>query len=702
MATAPSTVVKNVCPLDCPDTCSMVVTVRDGVAVDLRGDRDHPFTRGFLCQKMARYLDRVYSPDRLAHPMRRVGPKGPGRGRFEPIGWDEALDLIADRFRSIAGSPDGPQSILPYSYYGTMGKIQAESLDRRFFHLLGASKLERTICATAGGVGYEYTMGAGRLGADPMGVVDCRLVINWGSNTANTNSHLWSLMIEARKRRGATIVTIDPYRSPTARRSDWHLQPRPGTDAALALGLMHVIWRDRLQDQDYLDRGTVGADRLRDRALSDYPPDRVSGITGVAVEEIEALARRYAAEHPSLIRVNYGLQRHGGGGMAVRTIACLPAIVGAWRHRGGGVLLSTSGTYGLNSSALTRPDLSPPGTRSINMNRLGEALLGELPGPPIRALYVYNCNPAAVAPDQGKVVGGLLREDLFTFVHELFPTDTVDYADVVLPATSQLEHEDIHASYGHHFVMHNPRAIAPVGESRSNAEVFRALAARLGFPPELFPDDEALMRQALDGGPALAGITPDRLKEAGSIRLEIPEDYRPFADGVFPTPSGKCELYSERMEADGLDPLPCYIPPHEDPQARPELASRFPIQLVSPPRPQFLNSTFANSESHRKAAGDPTIELSPEDASPRGLGDGDWAEVFNDRGRFVARVALAGNVRPGSAASTGIYWSRLVPGRSGVNATTSSALTDMGGGATFFDNLVQVRRLDGPPPPADG
>lgn len=691
------TIVKNVCPLDCPDTCRMVVTVRDGVAIDLRGDRDHPFTRGFLCQKMARYLDRVSSPDRLEYPMRRVGPKGPGQGRFERIAWDEALDLIADRFRAVAASAEGPQAILPYSYYGTMGKLQAESLDRRFFHLLGASTLDRTICASAGGVGYEYTMGTGRLGADPLAVPECRLILNWGSNTANTNSHLWSLMIEARKRRNATIVTIDPYASPTARRSDWHLQPRPGTDAALALGLMHVIWREHLHDQDYLDRGTVGAEELRDRVLTEYPPDRVATITGVPVDQIETLARRYATEHPGLIRVNYGLQRHGGGGMAVRTIACLPAIVGAWRHRGGGALLSTSGTYGLNSFALTRPDLSPPGTRSVNMNRLGDALAGALPGPPVKALYVYNCNPAAVAPDQKKVIEGLRRDDLFTVVHELFPTDTVDYADVVLPATSQLEHDDIHTSYGHHFLMHNPRAIPPRGECRSNADVFRALAGRLGFDPALFPDDDTLMRQALDGGPALAGITLERLKAEGSVRLNIPEDYRPFADGRFPTPSGKCELYSERMKADGFDPLPSYIPPLEDPQTRPELAARYPMQLVSPPRPQFLNSTFANSASHLRAAGEPTIELAAEDAEARGLNAGDWAEVVNDRGRFVARVALTGAVRPGTAASLGIYWAKHSPGGSGVNATTSSALADMGGGATFFDNLVEIRKcLDHP------
>ena len=681
-------VVKSVCPLDCPDTCSMRVTVRDGVAVDLRGDVDHPFTRGFLCQKMARYLDRVYSTDRLKTPLVRVGPKG--SGRFEPIGWDEALDRIAGRFKAIAGSTDGPEAILPYSYYGTMGKLQSSSLDRRFFHRLGASLLDRTICASAGSQGYEYTMGRGRLGADPMAVAGCKLIINWGSNTAHTNSHLWSLMIQARKN-GATLVAIDPFRSPTAARSDWHIQPRPGTDAALALGLMHVLWRDGLVDQDYLDQGTVGAEQLRQRALEEYPVDRVAAITGVDPSTIEDLARRYATESPSLIRVNYGLQRHFGGGMAVRTITCLPALVGAWRHHGGGALLSTSGAFDFASDRLARLDLSPPGTRTVNMNQLAEALAGELPGPPVRALYVYNCNPAAVSPDQRKVIAGLMRDDLFTVVHEQFATDTVDYADIVLPATTQLEHLDVHGAYGHHFVMLNPPAIAPLGEARSNSDVFRALAARMGFEAELFPDDPALIREALDGGASMSGITLERLEAEGSVRLNIPEEYAPFAEGVFPTPSGKCELYSDRMALDGHDPLPAYIPPREDPQTRPDLAALYPIQLLSPPKPQFLNSTFANSPKHRAAAGDPTVEMSLFDAEARHLAEGDWVEVFNDRGAFRARVALSGAVRPGVAVATGLYWNKLVPGLGNANSTTSTGLTDMGGGATFFDNLVDVR-----------
>lgn len=686
----PRSVVRSVCPLDCPDTCSMVVTVENGVAVDLRGDKAHPFTRGFLCQKMASFLDRVYGDDRLLHPLRRVGPKG--SGKFERIGWDEALDLIASRFSEIASSNAGPEAILPYSYCGTMGKLQSSSLDRRFFHRLGASKLDRTICATAGGLAYEYTLGRGRLGADPLAATQCRLIINWGSNTVNTNSHLWSLMVKARQN-GATIVTIDPHRSSTAARSDWHIPVRPGTDGALALGMMHVIWREGLEDAAYLARATVGAEQLRARVLNEYAPERVSTITGIDVETITTLARRYARERPSLIRLNYGMQRHAGGGMAVRAVACLPAIVGAWRDHGGGALLTTSGTYDLDANRLARPDLAPPHTRTVNMNHLGEALHGELPGPPVMALYVYNSNPAAVAPNQARVLKGLAREDLFTVVHELVATDTVDYADVVLPATTQLEQVDIHSSFGHHFVMYNPPAIAPRGEARSNNDVFRAIAARLDFEPELFPDDETLIREALDGGPLVQGITLERLKNEGSIRLNLPECYAPFAEGEFPTPSGKCELYSESMAAAGFDPLPCYIPPHEDPQTRPELAARFPLQLLTPPRPAFLNSTFAGSREHLAAAGEMTVELAAEDAERRGLVEGQWVEVFNDRGAFQARVALAGTVKPGVAVALGLYWNKTTRGRTNVNNTTSSALTDMGGGATFFDNLVEIRPL---------
>ncbi|MCI0684806.1 MAG: molybdopterin oxidoreductase family protein [Gemmataceae bacterium] len=668
----------------------MLVTVENGRAIKLRGDPDHPFTRGFLCQKVSRYLERVYHPERLLYPQLRVGPKG--AGEFRRASWDEALDLIAAKFREIAGSADGPQAILPYSYAGTMGKLHGSSLDRRFFHRLGASLLDRTICATAGAAGCDITLGT-RAAFDPDAIVHARYIINWGSNTSVTNMHLWALMHQARKR-GATIVTIDPHRSKTAEKSDWWLPIRPGTDAALALGMMHILWRDGWIDQDYLDRYCVGVDQLRDRALNEYPPEKVSRITNLPVADIEKLARAYGTIKPACIRFNYGLQRHRGGGMAVRTIACLPAVIGAWRLPGGGALLSTSKLYPFNAAVLERPDLIPRGTRTINMVQLAEALAGELPGPPVRAIYVYNANPAAVNPDQRRVLEGFRREDLFTVVHEQFPTDTAMYADVLLPATSQLEHFDLHGSYGHLYVQTNEPAIEPLGEARSNTDVFRLLAAKMGFEPELFQvSDEELAREALAvpaSNGALKNVTLDRLRREGPVRLELPKDYAPFAAGNFPTPSGKCELYSARLAAQGLDPLPAYTPPYEDPQTRPELAAKYPLQMLSPPKPAFLNSTFVNIDSLRLDAGAPTVEMHPADAAPRGIRPGQWTRVFNDRGSYRARAVVGESVRPGVVVCLGVYWNRYTSDGVNVNATTSTALTDFGGGATFFDNLVEV------------
>lgn len=693
----PIKTIRAVCPHDCPDTCGMLVTVQDGRAISLRGDPDHPFTRGFLCQKVSRYLERVYHPDRLQYPMKRIGSKG--RGEFERISWEEAIDLIASRFADIAASSDGPQAILPYSYAGTMGKLQGSSLDRRFFHRLGASLLDRTICATAGTAGCDITLGT-RAALDPESVIHSRYIINWGSNTSVTNMHLWAIMHQARKQ-GARIISIDPYKSRTAARSDWWLPIRPGTDAALALGMMHIIWRDGLQDEDYLNKYCLGASEVRDRALRDYPPDKVASITGLTAQDIETLAQEYATRQPALIRVNYGLQRHLGGGMAVRTITCLPALIGAWRHAGGGALLSTSQLYPFNGKRLERPDLIPPGTRTINMVQLAEALNGELTPPPVRALYVYNSNPAAVCPDQGRVLAGLRREDLFTVVHEQFPTDTVDYADIVLPATTQLEHFDIHGSYGHLFVQTNEQAIAPLNEAKSNNDVFRLLARRLSFEPELFEiSDEELAAESLlpatNGSifpppRAFDGINLDRLHREGPIRLSLPKEYAPFAQGGFGTPSGKCELYSPRLAAQGLDPLPTYTPPYEDPQTRPDLAARFPLQMVSPPVPTFLNSTFVNIDSLRKAAGQPTVEIHPLDAAKRSIRDGQWVTIFNDRGSFRARAMVGETVKAGVVVSQGVWWNKYTPDGVNCNTTTSSRLTDFGAGATFFDNLVEVR-----------
>jgi anaerobic selenocysteine-containing dehydrogenase len=682
--------IRAVCPHDCPDTCGLVVTVdpESGRAVDLRGDRDHSFTRGFLCQKVANYLDRVYHPERLIHPMRRTGRKG--EGRFERVSWDEAIRTIAGRFRAIAASADGPQAVLPYSYAGTMGKLMYGSLDRRFFHRFGASLLDRTICASAGAAGCDVTLGT-RAVIDPESAVGARYIVNWGSNTSVTNSHFWRIEFEARKR-GARIVTIDPYRSPTAAKSDWWLPIRPGTDAALALGVMHVIFRDGLEDRDYLDRYCVGTDQLRDRVKAEFAPVRVAAITGLSVEEIEKFAREYGRSRdlfggPALIRLNYGLQRHGGGGTAVRTVVCLPAITGDWRSPGGGALLSTSKAYPFDDNFLTRPDLVPPGTRTVNMTQLAEALHGELPGPPVQALFVYNSNPASVCPDQSRVLAGLRREDLFTVVHDQFQTDTADYADILLPATTQLEHFDLHGSYGHLYVQANNRAIAPLGEAKPNTDVFRLLAREMDYEPELFEmTDEELASGAMT---AFAGISLDDVRR-GPVRLNLPADWTPFADGQFPTPSGKCEFYSEREARAGRDPLPHYQPPHEDPQTRPDLAANYPLQLLTPPVPSFLNSTFANVDKQRASAGSVTLEISPVDAVTRGIADGQLVSVFNARGRFQATALVGESVKSGVVVSLGLRWNRDTSDGVNGNTTTSTALTDLGGGATFFDNLVQV------------
>jgi len=692
--------VKAVCPHDCPDTCGMVVGVDDtGRAVELRGDKDHPFTRGFLCQKVANYLDRVYHPERLTHPLRRIGRKG--EGKFERISWDDAIREIATRFQAIATSEHGPQAILPYSYAGTMGKLMYGSLDRRFFHRLGASLLDRTICATAGAAGCEVTLGT-RAIIDPEDAVNARYIVNWGSNTSVTNTHFWRIQHEARKR-GARIVTIDPYKSPTAAKSDWWLPIRPGTDAALALGVMHIIGREGWQDDAYLKDHCLGVAQLRERVMKEYPVSRVSQITGLSTEEIEQFAREYARSQelfggPALIRLNYGLQRHGGGGMAVRTIVCLPAFTGDWRFPGAGAFLSTSKAASFDDNYLTRPDLIPRGTRTVNMIHLAEALHGELPGPPVKALFVYNSNPAAVNPDQSRVLSGLMREDLFTVVHDQFQTDTAEYADIVLPATSQLEHYDLHATYGHLYVQSNNPAIAPLGESKPNTDVFRLLGTAMGFEVELFSEtDEELARRSLGEGeapaephhPALAGITLEATK-AGPVRFNVPRNWAPFAEGNFPTPSGKCEFYSERERRAGRDPLPTYTPPHEDPQTKPELAAKYPLQLLTPPAPQFLNSTFANLDVARTNAGERTLEISPTDAAKRGIANGEMVSVFNGRGRFRARAIVGDSVKPGVVVSLGLWWRRWTDDGANCNTTTSTASTDLGGGATFFDNLVEV------------
>lgn len=675
------------CPHDCPDTCAMLVEVQNGRATKVSGDPDHLPTQGFLCTKVARYLERVYNPDRLLYPMRRIGAKG--EGRFERITWDEALETIARRFQEIAESSDGPEAILPYSYGGTMGIVNNGSMDRRFFHRLGASKLARTICSAAGGEALKLTVGA-KIGTDMENFHRARLIVLWGTNTLSSNIHLWPQIKEALAN-GARLIGVDPYRNHTHDHCHQLIQVRPGTDAALALAMMNVIIREGLEDRDYIDRYTVGFDKLRERT-AEFPPGRAAKICGVSEEEIESFAREYATTRPAVIRINYGLQRHAGGGMAVRAVSSLPALTGSWRDVGGGVLLSTSGMFGFDQNVLERPDLTPGNPRTINMSRLGEALTEA--DPPVRAIYIYNSNPAAVAPDQSKVLTGFRREDLFTVVHEQFQTDTADYADILLPATTQLEHRDMVKPYGHYYLVYNEPAIQPLGEAKPNWEVFHLLAGRMGFDDACFGDsDEDIIRQAIatDYAP-LRDITLDQLKQRGWARLNLPETFAPFSDGRFLTPSGKCEFYSEALEQAGLDPLPAFIPPRESPDSAPELAARFPLQLISPPANSFLNTTFSHLSSFLKSEREPFIQLSAEDAEQRGIDDGDTVRVWNDRGecRLVARIT--DRVKPGVAVALSIWWNKLSPGRANVNQLVSQELTDIGAGATFFDNLVEVEK----------
>jgi anaerobic selenocysteine-containing dehydrogenase len=678
---------KVVCPHDCPDTCVMTVDVENGRAVGIGGDPDHRFTAGFLCAKVNQYLDRVYSPERILHPLRRVGKKG--EGKFERIGWDEALDTIAARFREVIDR-HGAQSILPYSYAGNMGLLSYGSMDRRFFGALGASLLDRTICASAGSAGLRATIGRS-LGFDPEAVVHARLIVAWGANIVSSNVHLWPFVEEAR-RRGAKLVTIDPYRSRTAEKSDQHIAPYPGTDGALALALMHVVFRDGLEDRDYLDRYTVGADALRER-VREWTPARAAETTGVPAEVIEAFARQYASTQPTAIRLNYGLNRHAGAGMAVRTIACLPAVTGAWRHPGGGLLLSASGTFPVDSEALERPDLVPEGTRTLNMSELGNLLEPGRLDPPVMALFVYNSNPGAVAPDQEHVRAGLLRDDLFVVVHELFRTDTVDYADIVLPATTTLEHYDLHKAYGHLYLSLSRPAIAPVGESKPNTEVFRLLAARMGLDhPSLRESDETLARQALKWDhPHLRDIDFERLEREGTVRLSVPDPYAPFAQGGFPTPSGKCELRADALAEQGLDPVPTYVPPREGPTSNPEQARRYPLAFISPPAHHFLNSTFSAQPVFVRRESEPFLTIHPQDAAARGIADGRLVRTFNDRGSFLATARVSDAARPGVVVGLSVWWAKMCPGGNNANAVTSQGLTDMGGGATFYDVLVDVQ-----------
>ncbi|MCO6450447.1 MAG: molybdopterin oxidoreductase family protein [Caldilineales bacterium] len=707
-------IITGVCPHDCPDTCSWQVAVErgSGRAVDIWGHAGQPVTAGLLCGKVDRYLDRVYHPDRLTTPLQRVGTKG--AGEFRPVAWDEAVTDIASRLSGVI-TEFGPESVFQYSYAGTMGLLQGEGMSQRFFNRMGASRLARTICAEAGFRGYQYTIGRA-VGMEMQDFAHAKLIVIWGSNTLTSNVHLWPFVLEARKQ-GARVIVIDPARTRTARAADEWIPTRPGTDGALALALMHVIITEGLLDADYVERHTLGFSQLAE-GMQQFGPDWAAEITGIPAERIRSLAQEYALTQPAAIRINYGLQRHAGGGMAVRNIACLPALVGAWRYRGGGIQLSTSGSFPLKKSTLQRPDLlQGMRPRTLNMNRLGDALsldrvrlaaaheharpvdlapTAEHAGPPVKALIVYNSNPAAVAPDQSAVLAGLRREDLFTVVLEQFQTDTADYADYILPATTQLEHWDILKPYGHLYLGLNRPAIAPLGDALPNSEIFRRLAQAMGYDDPCFrQSDEEALREFVESQthPTLRGITWQRLLEDGFARLNLPDPYLPFAEGEFPTPSGKCEFYSERMARDGYDPLPAWTPPQTISLAG-ESASDGWLSLISPPAHNFLNSSFANLEHSLRREKRPVVRIHPIDAARRGIGDGDQVCLRNELGDVVLAAEISADIIPGSVLAPGVWWNKLSPDGRNVNQLTPQTEADMGAGALFYDVGVQVEKSD--------
>lgn len=680
-ATTPATQqVRGACPHDCPDTCALVTTVESGVAIRVAGNPDHRHTDGALCTKVSRYAERTYHRERLLTPLKRSGPKG--SGQFEPVGWDEALDDIATRLQAIAARD--PQAILPYSYAGTMGQVQGEAMAARFFHRLGASLLDRTICASAGGEALVQTLG-GKVGMKVEHFAQAKLILIWGSNSIGSNLHFWRLAQQA-KRDGARLVCIDPRRTETADKCHDHIALRPGTDAALALALMHQLITQDWLDHDYIAQHTLGWDALRERALQ-WPPERAADVCGIPVQQIVDLAQAYGTTRPAAIRLNYGMQRVRGGGNAVRAIACLPALVGAWREAAGGLLLSASGHFPVNRAALQRPDLlAGRRARTLNMSTIGDDLLRDASpefGPQVAAVIVYNSNPVAVAPESGKVVQGFEREDLFTVVLEHFQTDTADLADYILPATTQLEHWDIHTSYGHTDVLLNRPAIAPVGQARTNTDIFRALARRMGFDDACFADDDLTLCRTAFGD----AVNFQQLLDQGFATLDLPD--APFAHGGFPTASGRCEFFSARLAAQGQDGVPDHLPNFETPGS----SAAFPLAMISPPARNFLNSSFVNVTSLRDIEGEPLLEIHADDATPRGIVSGQMVRVFNQRGEYRCKASVSRRARPGVVNGLGIWWRKLGPAGTNVNQVTSQRLTDMGGGPVFYDCLVEVAAL---------
>ncbi|RZT21638.1 molybdopterin-containing oxidoreductase family protein [Fictibacillus sp. BK138] len=673
----PDGIFPSVCSLDCPDQCGLLLHKKNGKIIKVEGDPDHPVTKGFICNKVRNMTERIYDKKRLKYPMKRIGAKG--EGEFVRISWEEAIHTITTRWKELLQN-DSAESILPYSFYGNMGNLSAEGMDRRFFNRLGASQLDRSICNSAGAEGYKYTMG-GSYGTDPEETIHTKLFIFWGVNAVSTNMHQATLAQQARKQNGAKIVVIDVHKNKTARLADWFIPILPGTDTALALGLMHILFAENMVDSSFLEQFTVGHEELREHVLQ-YDPVTVSNITGVPVEDIIKLARMYGETSPAFIRIGNGPQHHDNGGMFVRTISCLPALTGQWLVKGGGAIKGNSAYLSHNTAKLQRPDLlKKKRTRVINMNLLGEAL--HTLDPPVKSLYVYGTNPAVVAPAANKIRSGLEREDLFTVVHDLFLTETARYADIVLPATSSFENTDFYTSYWHHYIQLQQPVIEPFEESKSNTDVFRLLAKGMGFTEAAFGEtDGELIEQSLENpmNPYTEEINYEALTKHQYLKAKAK-----FPDRL-PTPSGKIELYSERMKQDGYPPLPTYIPIIKD--------SDHPFQFIAAPNHNFLNSTFANQTKHVELEKEPVVVLNREDAEKLNINDGEQVRVWNERGECILKASVGDNVLPGVAVTQGL-WGAVDGTKHLVNALTPDRIADMGGGATFFSGRVSIEKLRG-------
>ncbi|WP_022977001.1 molybdopterin-containing oxidoreductase family protein [Nevskia ramosa] len=695
------------CPHDCPDTCSMRVLVQDGKVTGVQGNPVHPFTQGRLCAKTNHYQERVYHADRILHPLRRTGPKG--SGEFERISWDEALATIGEKWRAIIAD-DGPTAILPYSYLGTQGLVNGLTVGDPFFNKLGATVSERSFCDSGASTAYVMTVGP-TPGMDPESFQHSRLIILWACNMLSTNAHMWPFVDRAKKN-GAKVIVIDPVKTGTSAMADQHIRVRPGTDGALALALIHVIIREGLVDQDYVDRYTIGFEELAEH-VAPYTPEFAAQETGIDAEVIRSLAREYATAQPSAIRIGVAIERSAGGGQLVRALACLPALVGAWRKPGGGLLQLPLWAFPVRWDVLHRADLATPGTRVVNQWQLGRALTGDLKlDPPVRSLFVYNSNPLVVAPNQLLLKEGLAREDLFTVVSEQFLTDTARYADIVLPATTQVEQVDLMFSWGHLYLTLNRQAIAPLGESVANAELFRRLATTMGFEdPFFYRSDEQIMRDAMDwASPAMQGITMESLEEQGWARLNLPaaDVFAPHAQGGFPTPSGKVELKAsmaaggnfvlptfrqgsnDHQDGSPVPALPTYRPPNESGGGEQRRPARYPLAMMSPKSHSFLNSTYCNLRRQASREGEQKLFLHPSDATVRGIRSDDVVRVHNDRGSFVAVAKVGDEAMPGVVIAPMGHWIASSRAQATPAALNPTALADLGGAPTFSDNRVEV------------